>query len=223
MINILGHVANLFYALGFLIKDLLGLRLIMSVAIVIEIIYSYYVAERPLWTNIIWCCVYLVVNGYQIVSLLMARRPLVLTADEQLLFEKVFYNLSVRDFLRVLRSGTITHFEAGEVLVKEEMPIDKLILIIDGSCGIDMQKKIIARISEFTFIGEMGFLTDDPASATVRTEVPCRCVVWDAAELRALMKNDSSINVCMHAIFTSDIITKLKKQNRDLLVQLCSI
>jgi len=223
MINILGHTANILYAFGFLIKDVLGLRLVMALALALEIIYSYYIAEIPLWTNIIWCFIYLSVNGWQITFLLFERRPIILTNEERLLHEKIFFDFSLRDYLKVLRAGNVEEFAPGTILAEENMPLERLILLMNGDCGIDIQERRIARISDFTFIGEMGFLTDEPASAKVSTEVPCKCLVWDKSHLKSLMKSDPAMNVCMQAIFTSDIITKLKKQNREVLVKLCSI
>lgn len=223
MINILGHIANLLYAFGFLIKDVLGLRLVFSSAIIMEIIYSWYVAERPLWTNIIWCFVYLAVNGWQIVQLLLERRTILLGAEEKKLYEKVFFDFSVRDFLKVLKSGKFENRKSGDVIVAENEDIEKLILLIKGKCDIIIQEKKIALIEDYTFIGEMGFLSGEPASATVIAEEECRVLIWDKEELLAVMKKDSGINVCMQAIFTSDIINKLRKQNKEVLVKLSTV
>ena len=82
MINLLGHLANLLYIVGYLVKDILGLRLLIASGLVIEIIYSYYISEIPLWTNIIWCFLYIAVNGWQIVFLLLERRTIMLNEED---------------------------------------------------------------------------------------------------------------------------------------------
>ncbi|MBN1501059.1 MAG: cyclic nucleotide-binding domain-containing protein [Spirochaetes bacterium] len=223
MINILGHFANILYALGFLIKDLLGLRLVMTFAITMEILYSFYVAENPLWTNIIWCFVYLAVNGWQIIFLLLEKRTITLQGDEKKIYDKIFSNLPVKEFIKLLNAGRFSEYPENTVLATENEMIDRLILLINGNCEINVLSKKIADISDYTFIGEMGFLTNDPASATVKTESYCRCFEWDKTALHNLMNGDSAINVNMQAVFASDIITKLKKQNREVLVKMCSI
>ncbi len=220
MINLLGHLANLLYIVGYLVKDILGLRLLIASGLVIEIIYSYYISEIPLWTNIIWCFLYIAVNGWQIVFLLLERRTIMLNEEEKRLYDKIFRNFSVREFWKVEKTGFYVDYEAGEILTSENELLDRLILIVRGSCDIVLQNRSIAQISDLSFIGEMGFLSDKPASASVVTSSPTRCLIWDKAKLKTLMNNDSRINVCMQSIFTTDLIIKLRNQNFEVLAKL---
>lgn len=62
-----------------------------------------------------------------------------------------------------MRGGELGEFETERVLAEENIFMEKLLLLMSGSCGIDIQDKSIARISDFIFIGEMGSLTNEPA------------------------------------------------------------
>lgn len=213
LIELLGNLANIVYVLGYLVKDIMWLRAWIAVGSVLEVVYSFLVAERPLWTNIFWCSLYTVVNTWQVRSLAMERRKIHFNEEESNLYRTVFSNFTDHEFWKVIKLAAWKEYTSGHILIGENQEVTRLTLITRGSASIVVGGKTVSAVKENTFVGEMGFLTDRPASATVQVSETVRCVEWDKQALKNLMAKDSRIYVCMQSIFTTDLIAKILHQN----------
>ena len=94
------HIANVLYLVSYLVRDILWLRCLTVVAILTLMPYFYF-RETPLWAAICWNVVFLGINGYQIYQLLLARRPVPLSALEQKIYALGFFSLTPRQFKKL--------------------------------------------------------------------------------------------------------------------------
>ena len=88
------HVANVLFLLSYLVRDILWLRLLTIVAI--GSLLPYY-AGNGLYPPIYWNSVFIAINVYQIYRLLMERRPVRLTLEQQRLYRLGFDRLPPRE------------------------------------------------------------------------------------------------------------------------------
>jgi hypothetical protein len=68
------HSANALFLLSYFMHRVLLLRAVNAIATFSLGVY-FYLQPSPAWSAVAWSCVFLLVNGYQIVALLMKRFP----------------------------------------------------------------------------------------------------------------------------------------------------
>lgn len=99
IIDILGtSIPNLIYLYGFIVKDILWLRILIIVGMSIETGYHFRDLHSPEWAEIGWCSFYILVNGWQFTMLYRERRNLKFTDEEQAIHNKVFKSMPANAF-----------------------------------------------------------------------------------------------------------------------------
>jgi hypothetical protein len=107
--------ANLLYLASYSVRDILWLR-ILTIAAAVLLIPYYYLQSQPLWIAISWNLVFVGINLFWVARLLLERRSVQLTEDEQRLRQFCFPLLNPADVARLCRMGTWEHIEAGTCL-----------------------------------------------------------------------------------------------------------
>lgn len=70
-----------------------------------------------------------------------------------------------------------------------------------------------AQIGRGTFVGEMAFLSEAPASATVTALQPCRDLSIEREKLKLLLLSDHQIAAVLHRVLGADLVQKLRARN----------
>ncbi|MSR65222.1 MAG: cyclic nucleotide-binding domain-containing protein [Verrucomicrobiae bacterium] len=78
-----------------------------------------------------------------------------------------------------------------------------------GAVDVTMNGEVIAYRVAGNMIGEMSFISGEPALATVRTIEQTRYIMWLQEDLRKLLQDDVSMQTAMQTIFNKDLIHKL--------------
>lgn len=89
-------VANAIYLASYTVRDILWLR-VLTVAAATMLIPYYAMQMVPLRMSIGWNVVFIIINCYWIVRLLIERRPVHFTPDEARLRELSFPSLTLRE------------------------------------------------------------------------------------------------------------------------------
>lgn len=73
---------------------------------------------------------------------------------------------------RLLADAKALTFQDGETVVREGDPGDALYIIVDGVAAVEAEDmgaaRAVAELTDGSFFGEIGVITDQPRSATVR-------------------------------------------------------
>lgn len=101
MVELCIHIANVFYLTSFLVRDMLRLRALTCVGLVLGIAF-FTCQTTPLYGPTIWHVVFLVINGVQIWRLVLERRQLRLTAEQERFSAAAFRDLSRDELLTLL-------------------------------------------------------------------------------------------------------------------------
>lgn len=203
------HLALLFYVLGFLTRDELWLRCLLFVGTIFYILYYYYVSTDPLWDAILTSTILGVANLYVIV-LICSERSTVFMSTEQIELYKSFPTLSPGQFRMILKRSRRVTLDDTAVLATFGQTSNALIFLISGKAKLERSGTRAACVIP-SFIGEIGFLLQQPASATVTAEAGTEYLVWDAAEIRALLDRKTELSNAMIALFNIDLATKVAR------------
>jgi len=207
------HIAAVLTLFAYLVKDILWLRVLTIFACIAGIIFNYFVAPTPLWPVINWNLIFIAINVVQIGIILRERRGVNFTEEERELYQTLFRNFAPFEFMKLLRLAEWKDAEKGQLLAIEKQPIDNILLIYNGLADVEAAGKQIAQLRDGNLVGEMSFVNDGIASATVRVVRPTRYLSWPKAELRRLLRRNPNMRYSMEQVFTGDLVKKLKPRH----------
>lgn len=208
--NYLVHAAYVLYLASYAMRDMIWLR-VLTIAASIPLFPYYYLQREPLWTPMVWLAVFAVVNGVQVVRLLLARRAVELTDEQRALYQRVFPLFTPRDFLNLLSVGNLETTKAGDVVIEEGTYVSRLVLVTAGQARVEVNRRPVAGVRGGQFVGEMGFLTKEPTSARVVTTGPTKLVSWDTARLRTFLQQRPDMEAKFASVLTQDVVRKTRQ------------
>ncbi len=132
--------------------------------------------------------------------------------EEQALHQNIFQAFTPIEFKELVKMGHWHSVPAEVVLVSEGEMFDKIIYIHDGDAEVITKRKRVNTIGDGSFVGEMGFITNEPAIATVRTTSPMRYLYWSRNELEELLAQNPSMYAALQTIFSVDLVKKMQAQ-----------
>lgn len=206
-------VGNLSYALlaaSYLVTNIIWLRLLAIVALTAEAVYFWMAGDRALWVGILWAGIFNAINLVQLAIIARARLRVRMSAEERSLHASIFGQLEPVDFSRILAAGSFTEIAPGTELTRQDGAVDALHLMLSGRARVLVDGRMIALLGAGDFIGEMAFIGDCAASATVVTDSGCRTFRIPHAALRALCARHEKIDAVMNARFSIDLAQKLR-------------
>jgi len=203
------HIAALLYLAGFLFRNQILLRGLIIAGDLVYIAYFFFAPATPLWGAIFWSATFVLVNVWMIAQIVMENRHFTLTARERTLFD-LLQDLTPGQFRLLLRLARQGEAEAPMVITEEGQPLDKLYFVISGR--IDIRKAGRQAVTDAeTFIGEIAFLLDRPATATVTLQPGCHYFVWNAAELKQAMDAKPGLGSALTAAMNRNLAMKVAK------------
>jgi CRP-like cAMP-binding protein len=212
MLDIAGHLAFALILLSFLVRDIVWLRALSIAASLASIAYNYFEPATPMWLVIGWNVVFILVNFVQIVLLYRERRGVEFSEVEKEVYETNFKRLSPVEFMRLLRIATWRDVEGGAILVDASEGQADVVLIYSGHAIVEKNGRTLTELRGGDFVGEMSFLTGQPAAARVTTVEPSRCLVWKRPALKALLDRNPSMRSAMHAELSDDMAKKMARR-----------
>jgi hypothetical protein len=206
LFTILFHVSNLIAFLAFLLRDQLHLRLLMAVSFFLQGLYYYAIPAGPLYDPLFWKVVSFIANLGMIFLVFGGRFDFGIPADMRELFEKISV-LSPGQFRKIVKLSKRISKVGTPVLVEGQKPTE-LHYLSEGKVRIEKggQEHIV---NAGAFLGEVSFLNDTTASASVHMMEGAVIVSFDAAQLKELMAEDKSIDIAMRGVFNHDLAKKV--------------
>ena len=135
------------------------------------------------------------------------------TEEEKALLANRFPTLRPIDGKKLMQAGTWHDGQIGEALTQQGKPVQALSYLINGGVDIEVGGQVIAQVGGGQFIGEMGCMTSDAASATVRLNQPTRYFSASSETLRRLVRRNPDIGPHLDLAFSGNIRSKLIATN----------
>ena len=205
--GILVHIALVFYAAGFMVRDELWLRLLVLTGSFFYLLYYFLFPAQPLWDAIFASSVLIAINLVLIIIIIRERTHLTMSADEAEIF-KAFKTLTPGQFRKMMSLGHWKTASEATILTKENHPANKLYYVFTG--------QILARkdsqdfeIGPKTFIGEIGYVLGGPASATITATAGAVYMEWNTPDLRHYVKRNQAFENALIALFNFDLARKV--------------
>lgn len=207
-----GHLSYLLIAVSYWLTDMFWLRLVAIVGLTLEIIYFLF-SGGDLRTGIGWDVVFIAINAYQLSRLMQDRLSLRLPADERELLRNVLTGLDDAQIARLLVAGRFSDIAKGTMLAEENQPLEKLFFICAGHVRVTIGGREVAHLEKGNFVGEVAFLTEKPATATVVAEDSVRALVFERSELSRFFRNEAEVAGLIYQLLGRELANKIKVSN----------
>lgn len=200
------HASNLMAFLAFLLRDQLQLRLMMAVSLFLQGLYYYAIPGGPFFDPLFWKVVSFAANFLMILLVFGGRIDFGIATDVRGLYDRISV-LSPGQFRKLIKSSLRIKKSATPLLRQKEKP-HQLHYLLKGFAVITKGQSR-HRVAAGVFLGEVAFLNDTLASATVELEDDAECLTWDSQALKQLMNKDKAIDIAMRGIFNHDLAAKV--------------
>jgi hypothetical protein len=209
-INYLVHFSNILLVISYSVRNILWLRWFAVAAALTNIPY-FLLQDTVLWPPVLWALVFTAINLYQIVRIYLERRPIVLSQDEQKLYDLGFRSLRPREFVSLSLVGEWKNAEAGEKVVTEGEPVSSLCIPITGSADVRKQGALIGALRPGHIIGTALTLTGEPSPVEVTFTEPARYMRWSLPSLRSFMDKRPELRITLQGLVNRDLAGKLER------------
>src|SRR4051812_20511037 len=156
------HFSNMMMLAAYSVRDILWLRWFAVGAALTNIPY-FLLQDSVLWPPVLWALVFTAINLYQIACIYLERRPVVLSQDEQTLYDLGFHSLRPREFVSLSLVGEWKSGEAGEKVITEGEAVSSLCIPITGSADVRSRGEHIGALKPGHIIGTALALTGEPS------------------------------------------------------------
>ena len=206
---------NAIYLLSYSVHDILWLRL-LTVAGAIFLLPYYYLQAPPLWPAIDWNVVFIAINAFWIVRLILQRKPVHLTAEEDRLRVLSFPSLTRREALELFKAGFWENLKPGTSLVAHDKASSRFSVILSGIADVLIHGVKVEELGEGQFAGEIDTRADETADIDVVLRTPARIMCWDRAQLRGFLRNRPDVSLALERSIGLQLRQQLDKTMKKL-------
>ena len=141
--------------------------------------------------------------------MLLVNLRLRFTDDERDFVDAMLQGLPLAQARMLLDIGLWARAEPGTVLTVQGKPVGHLCYLASGEADVLVDDKLVARCDAGAMIGEVTYLSGQPASATVRARQTVRCLCFEAANLRRFLSKNADIRAILEQNMANHLRTKL--------------
>jgi hypothetical protein len=204
------HFSNILLLVSYSVRDMLWLRWFAVAAALTNIPY-FLVQANILWPPVLWASVFTTINLYQIARIYMERRPVVLSADEQKLYDLAFRVLRPREFLSLMLAGEWRDAPVGQKLLTEGQAATEICIPIAGTVEIRRHGEPVGTLAPGQLIGTGLVLTGSPSPVDAAFNAPARYFSWRPNTLRSFLDKKPDLRTTLLQLANRDLADKLER------------
>jgi CRP-like cAMP-binding protein len=160
-----------------------------------------------------WDLIFIFINLYQIYRLVKDRLSLRIPEPDRALLRSVLIGLDDAQIPRLLAAGAFCDIPQGTTLAEENEALERLFFICDGRVSVRIAGREVSQLERGNFVGEVAFLTERPATATVMAESPVRALAFDRAKLSQFFDNETEVAGLIYQLLGRELAHKIKVSN----------
>lgn len=207
-----GHLSYVLIAISYWLTDMARLRAVAVVGLSLEIVY-FWLSGGDLRAGIGWDLIFIIINLYQLYRLLRDRLSLRLPESDRELLRSAMVGLDDAQIARLLVAGEFCDIAEGAKLAHENQPLDKLFFLCAGRVKVTIAGREVSHLERGNFVGEVAFLTERAATATVIAEEAVRALVFERAALSQFFRNEAEVAGLVYQLLGRELALKIKISN----------
>lgn len=131
------------------------------------------------------------------------------SSQERLFLSHMASGLPEHRARTLLDSGMWLDASPGTVLTREGQPVDHLSFVASGSANVIVNDKTIATSGAGMAIGEITYLSGEPATATVEVAEQMHLIRFEAEKLRTFLQKNHDIAAVLEQNMANHLRSKL--------------
>ena len=204
------HAANILLLVAYSLRDILWLR-VLAVASSLVAMPFYLLQPTPLWAAFGWSVLFAGLNLFQTWRLVVERRPVKLTAEEEEVRRLVFRDLPAKKALQVIGVGSWRSASPGEQLIERGKPLESIALIVRGKVQVTQKGRLLGELGPGEIVGSALLLSGACAGVdAVATDVT-RTIRWNAATLERYLDANPETRNLFQRHLARDLAGKLER------------
>ena len=207
--DLLVHFSNILLLVAYSVRDILWLRWFAVAAALTNIPY-FLIQGTILWPPVLWALVFTAINLFQIARIYLERRPVVLSSDEQKLYDLAFKPLRPREFVSLLLAGEWKDAVPGDRILTEGERGSSICIPISGSVEVHQQGRRIGAFGPGDLIGTVHALTGDASLVDAHVAEGGRHMCWPVDRLRTFLEKRPELRVTLQALVNRDLAQKVE-------------
>jgi CRP-like cAMP-binding protein len=207
-----GHLSYVLIAVSYWLTNMFWLRAVAVVGLSLEILY-FWLSGGDLRAGIGWDLVFISINLYQIYRLVKDRLSLRLPEPDREVLRGALTGLDDAQIARLLVAGEFCDVAAGTMLAEENKSLDKLYFICAGQLKVTIGGREVSLLGRGNFVGEVAFLTNRPATATVVAHGTVRALTFERGKLSRLFQNEAQVAGLIYQLLGRELAHKIKVSN----------
>jgi hypothetical protein len=207
-----GHVSYTLIAISYWLTDIFWLRVVAVIGLSLEILYFWH-SGGDLRTGIGWDLIFIAINLYQLYRLVNDRLSLRLPEADRDLLRAVLKGLDDAQIARLLDAGEFVDVAGGTVLAEENKPLEKIFFICAGRLRVTIAGREVSHLEKGSFVGEVAFLTETPATATVIAKGEVRALAFDRVRLKRFFDDEEDVAGLIYQLLGRELAGKIKVSN----------
>jgi len=210
MFDYLVHLSNILMLISYSVRDILWLRWFAVAAALTNIPY-FLVQETVLWPPVIWATVFTVINCFQIARIYLERRPVVLSQDEQRLYDLAFTALRPREFLSLALVGEWRDAVAGQKLLTIGEPPAQICIATSANVEVRSGTGRVGTLAPGQLIGTGLALSGGPSPVEASFVSPGRYIAWPLQSLRIFLDKRPDLRDALQRLSSRDLARKIEQ------------
>lgn len=204
------HFSNVLLLVAYSVRDILWLRWFAVAAAIASL--PYYLAQTDvLWPPVIWGVVFMLINAFQIARIYLERRPVVLSSEEQQLYDLGFRALRPREFVSLLLTGEWRDAAPGDRIIEQGRTVDRISIPIAGSVEVSRDGQRLGGFAPGQIVGMALAVTGEPSSFDAAFTAPGRYMSWPLPSLRKFLDKRPELRIALQRLVSHDLATKIER------------
>ena len=209
--KLVGHLSYMLLVASMMMRSMKWLRIIAVSAGVISAVYGYFWLKD--FVTVFWEVVFVTTNLVQLLLLEWANKRAKFSEDEQRFVAEALPHVEKAHARNLLKLAEHKEFEPGAGLTKENSTVEQLIFILEGAVRIDKDEQMVGVCGRNDFLGEIGFMSGEGATATSVVCNAVRCLSFEREKLLKLLDRQPELRHSLEASFNRSLVSKLVKSN----------
>ena len=210
-----GMVGNLSYVLliaSMAMRRMFWLRVLAIGSGLAGIAYDVIWLRDPVGT--FWESAFTLTNIIQWMLLIREDRKLRLSPEEFSTWKAFFPSLSARECKQLFIASRHLDGRAGEILIRRGQVVKNIYILLTGEVSIRLDDVEVSRCGPGDLLGEMSFLSGEPASADTVMTADCAMMEVDQNHLASLIKGSDELGRSINNLISMNLVQKLNRQTQ---------
>ena len=214
------YVGNLAYAAlasGFLMTDILSLRILLFGGYSGLVTY-HALQANPMRIPLLWSAFFVAVNAYKARELMHDLNPGAFSEEDEQLYNESFSQLTRGQFKRFIECGERVSLPSGTTLTEERKVCGRLFFVLDGAASMSLNGVHTTTIVRGGFVNtlavQQGAWQQDsagvPSYGTIRSSSDATTAIsWDLNRLGELLRSDPELERRVNHVLVAALMRRL--------------